>query len=47
MVTATYLLNYATSTEMMDMFVEAARKLLKPGGRFIGINTSPFMTDQA
>ena len=45
-VTATFLLNYATSKEMMDTFVESAFKLLKPGGKFIGINTSPFVTDQ-
>ena len=45
--TATFLLNYATSKEMMDMFIESAFRLLKPGGKFIGINTSPFVTDQA
>jgi len=45
-VTATFLLNYATSKEMLDLFIESAFRLLKPGGRLIGINTSPFVTDQ-
>lgn len=45
-VTATFLLNYATTKEMLGKFIESAYKLLKPGGRLIGINTSPFVTDQ-
>lgn len=32
---------------MIDAFTQSAYRLLKPGGRFIGVNTSPFVTDQA
>ena len=45
-VTATYLLNYATKKEMISGFTNAAFQLLKPGGRLVGINTSPFIGDQ-
>ena len=45
-VTGTFLLNYSTSKDMLDCFVNGAFKFLKPGGRFIGINTSPFIKDQ-
>ena len=45
-VTATYLLNYATEETMIEAFVESAFALLKPGGRFVGINTSPFVRTQ-
>ena len=31
---------------MIDQFVNCAFQLLKPGGRLIGINTSPFIQDQ-
>jgi len=45
-VTATFLLNYSSSKEMLDAFVKGAFRFLKPGGRFIGINTSPFIKNQ-
>lgn len=45
-VMATFLLNYATQKEMIEDFVTSAFELLKPGGKFIGINTNPFTKDQ-
>jgi len=43
-VSATFLLNYATEEAMIQSFVDSAFTVLKPGGRFVGINTSPFVT---
>ena len=45
LVSSTYLLNYATSKEMLNKFVKSAYDILKPGGRFIGINTNPFVVE--
>lgn len=42
-VTATYLLNYATNVDMIQSFTDSAFTVLQPGGRFIGINTNPFI----
>ena len=41
LVVAMYLLNYATSPEELDGFVQAAFRFLRPGGRFVGFNDNP------
>lgn len=41
--TAVFLLNYATSHDHLRAMCDAARRLLKPAGRFVGINTSMFL----
>lgn len=41
--TAVFLLNYATSHDHLRALCNATRRLLKPGGRFVGINTSMFL----
>lgn len=41
--TAAFLLNYADSAEKLGAFCETARGLLKPGGRFVGINFNMFL----
>ena len=47
LVCSIYQLNCASSIQMLESFVKSAYQLLKPGGRFIGINISPFITEQA
>ena len=42
-----YRLNHASSKKALAELVQNAYSLLKPGGRFIGINISPFITEQA
>ena len=42
-----YQLNCASSKQMLQSLVQNAYEILLPGGRFIGINISPFITEQA
>ena len=46
-VTATFLLNYATQEKMIQSFTDGAFRVLKPGGRLIGINTNPFLSTRS
>ncbi|MFT6203197.1 MAG: 2-polyprenyl-3-methyl-5-hydroxy-6-metoxy-1,4-benzoquinol methylase [Spirosomataceae bacterium] len=43
-ITASYLLNYAKSPDELFQFAEVIFKHLKPGGRFIAINSNPTYT---